>query len=377
MTQPTQYNTYDLTVGVIVDIEDMIHMLDAVDVPLLGMQGADGRSALSTGTCFEKQVDWLDEEILLPKSTLAAQINNTTASTVVTVASGHRLRFSTGDVLIVNDEKLRVESYGTTTDTLIVTRAFAGTSVDTQATSETVLVLGQALAEGSNPEDPRARDRSNRTNVTQIFGPTAVRVSGTENVVRKYGLSGTSEFDHQVANRTKEMFIQLEQAILYGSKYESTTTEVRTMGGFSEFITTNTDSTTTTLTETALLDQIQNSWDVGGRVDRATLGATQKRKVSAFTTDITVNVAQADATRGTVVEYFDCDFGRVSMLLNRWVRSSDLFLYDRDQAQLLTLRPAQFEMLAKTGDSIHGQIVGEKTLRFRRERHAARFSALT
>lgn len=373
---PTQYNSYDLTVGVIVDMEDMIHMLDPIEVPLLGMNGADGRSTIARGTCFEKKVEWLDEELLMPNSTAAATA--TAGQTTISVASGHGSRFSTGDVIAIGAERLNVT--GISTDTLTVTRAFASTTAATIATSATILILGQALLEGSNPENPRAKDRVNRSNITQIWGPTSVRVSGTENVVRKYGLSGTTEFDKQVANRTKEMYIQIEQAILYGrftEGSEGASTELRTMGGFDHYISTNTDSTTTVITESALLAQMQASWATGGNVDRVAMGATQKRKFSALATGLTLQAMRTDDTRGTVVNYFDCDFGRVTLILHRWMRTSDIFGWNRNQAEFLTLRPLQFEMLAKTGDSIHGQIVCEHTMRFRRERHAFKFTALT
>jgi len=375
-TLPSLYQTYDLTVGVIVDIEDMIHLLDPFEAPLQGMNGADGRSALSTGTCFEKKVEWLDEELLLPKSTLAANV--TAGTTTIGVQTGHGLRFSTGDVVLIGSEKVKVQAISS--DTLTIDRGYAGTTAAAQATDAVALILGQALQEGSNPENPRAKDRTNRDNNTQIFGPTAVRVSATENVVRKYGLGGMSEFDKQVANRAKEQLIQIEQAILYGTKYDDESNG-RTMGGFTQYITTNVDSTTTVITEATLLDDMQATWDVGGRVDRLIVGATQKRKVSGLATgagtNLTIHTTQGEGTRGIVIDTLVSDFGNVSVLLNRWCRASDLFGIDRDQAELLTLRPMQFEMLAKTGDSIHGQIVQEKTMRFRRERHAFRYSALT
>lgn len=382
LTLPALYQTYDLTVGVIVDIEDMIHLLDPFEAPLQGMNGADGRSALATGTCFEKKVEWLDEQLLLPKSNLITTV--TAGTTTLAITAGHGLRFSTGDVVLVENEKVKVQAINTSTDVLTVDRAYGGSTgaahTATTATSVAMLILGQALQEGSNPEDPRAIDRVNRDNNTQIFGPTAVRVSGTENVVRKYGLSGMTEFDKQVANRSKEQIIQVDQAILYGSKYDDATNG-RTMGGFTNYITTNVYSTATTITETIFLDQMQNCWDLGGRVDRLIVGATQKRRISAIATGAGTNLAiqttQGESTRGIVIDTLVSDFGNVSILLDRWVRSTDLFGIDRDQAELITLRPMQFEMLAKTGDSIHGQILCEKTLRFRRERHAFRCSALT
>ena len=374
-TLPVQFQTYDLNVGVIVQMEDMISLLDPFDAPLQGMNGADGKSVLATDTCFEKKVEWLDESLLLPKSTLAA--TSTTTQATVVVATGHGTRFSTGDVLIIETEKLKVQSISS--DTLTVDRGFASTTSAQHVTSAVVLILGQALSEGSNPEDPRAVDRSARYNLTQIFGPTSVRVSSTENVVRKYGLGGTNEFDKQVANRTKEQIIQVDQALLYGTRFE--TSDYRTMGGFTNYITTNVDSTTTSITEAKLLDQMAAVFDLGGRPDRLIVGATQKRRLSAIATagsnTLTLEAPRTDDGRGAVVNYLDSDFGRLSVVLDRWCRSTDAFAFDRDQAVVCTLRPLQFEMLAKTGDSIYGMVVQEKTLKFRRESHAFRFSALT
>lgn len=368
--------TYDLTVGVVLDIEDMIHLISPTDVPLLGGQGAGGETALAAGTCFEKKVEWLDEELLLPRSTAAATA--TTTEGVLTVASGHRLRFSTGDVLLLkSNERVRVTGYGTTTDTLLVTRAFDSSVGATCTSGDTIVSYGQALAEGADPEQARALDRTNRYNMTEIFGPTAVHVTGTEKVVRKYGLAGTNEFDKQAANRTKEQFISIEQALLYGQRMEDGTNKWRAMGGLIYYLTTNVNSTSTQLTEALLLDQLQAAYDAGGSPDRLVVGSKRKREVSGFSANVTINVARPDPTRGTVVDYFDSDFGRQTVIMDRWCRVNDAFGFNRDQVEIDTLRPMQFEMLSKTGDSIKGQVVSEKTARIRRESHAYRFSAMT
>jgi hypothetical protein len=370
-------SSYDLTVGIKLDIEDLIWLISPHDVPLLGGSGADGASALSKGDCFEKKVEWLDEELLLPKSTVAALA--TTTEAVVTVASGHQLRFSTGDVVRTQlNERVRVTGYGTTADTLLVTRGFDSSSSTTLSTNDTLLITGKALAEGTDPENARALDRNARFNMTQIFGPTAVHVTGSEQEVAKYGLrGGEDEFDHQVANRTKEQWIEVEHAILYGTRVEDVTNEWRQMGGFINYITTNIDSATTVLTESTYLDQLQASYDAGGMIDRSVQGSKQKRTISGFSTNLTINTTRLDDSRGTVVQYFDSDFGRVTMILDRHTRTRDLFLFGRDQAEVVTLRPMQFEMLAKTGDSDKGQVLCEKSMRFRKESHSARFSALT
>lgn len=367
-------STYDLTVGVMLEVEDLIHLLDPFDVPLLGTYGADGRSTLAKSVGHEKKTEWLDETLLTPRSNLNGAY--TAAGGSITVTTGDGLKFQAGDVLRINDSYYRVDSVNYSTDVLTITEDYGSTNDANHADGDLVVGVGTALAEGSDPEEARAVDRSNRFNWTQIFGPYQVKVTGTENVVWKYGLRGTTEFQHQVANRMKEGAVAQEQAILYGIRNEDTGNNWRTMGGLDYYITVNEDSTTTTLTDSLFLDQLQACYDAGGSPDRAVMGSQQKRTVSSFDSS-GIRYGRSEAGRGQVVDWFISDFGQVSMHLNRWCRTSDLFIFGRDQAEVVTLRPTVFETLAKTGDSIKGQIVCEKTLKFRRDKHAAKFTALT
>ena len=373
MAIPGTAQTYDLATGVKLDVEDVIWLISPFDVPLQGGMGADGRTALSVDTAFEKKVEWLDEVLLTPKTTLAASA--TAAQTTIQVAAGTGINFQTGDVLQIDAEQVQVTAYGSTADYLVITRGFNSTTPVVYATNDVVIGIGSAMAEGSDAPSARAVDRVDRFNYTQIFGPVAIQVSGTEQVVQKYGLVGT-EFDHQVANRIKELSIAVEQAIINGIPSAGTGILGRTMGGMTNYISTNVDSSTTTLTDTAILTQMQACFDAGGNPDRFLVGSKQKRVISGLDST-NIRYQQMTNTRGQVVDFYDTDYGRLSIILNRWALVNQAFLFSRDQATLMTLRPMQFEMLAKTGDSTKGQVVAERTLRFRRQTHAARFSALT
>lgn len=365
--------TYDATQGVVVDIDPLIRMLTPTEVPLQNGMGADGRTVLANDSAFAKKVEWQDDTILTPRSTVAATA--TTGDTVITVASGERLRFSTGDAILIGAEQIRVTGFGNTADTLLVARAHAGTTAGTIALAADMVNLGANLPEGSDPQNPRYQDRTGRYNLTQIFGPTSVIVSGTEQAIRKYGLA-TTEFDYQMALRVREELIKAEQALIYGTRYDDPTNKIRQMGGMTYFISNNVDSSTTTITEATLLDLIQNIWDDGGQPDRALVGGVQKRKISDLQSD-DVRLGRADVGRGQTVEYFDTDFGRLSFVLHRRMRRNDLILFEREQATVRTLRPMQFKMLGDTGDSVKGIVVREITLEFTAESHAGRFSALT
>jgi hypothetical protein len=366
--------TYNLNVGEKLDVEDVIWLISPFDAPLQGMYGMDNLSALSTDSCFETNVTWLDDVLLLPSSTTQANVTTTTATTIQ-VATGDQAKFGTGDVLELAAEKLYVSGYGTTADYLIVTRGFGGTTAATSNTGAAIVGVGEALPEGSTPANARAVDRNSRTNYTQIFGPVAVSVSETEQAIQKYGVVGT-EFDYQVGKKTKEQIIKVDQACLYGAAYAGSSTNGRMMGGFTNWITTNVDSSSTTLSDTTLLSNLSNAWTAGGNPDRILCGMKQKRNISGVNST-EIRYAQDTNVRGQVVDYYDWDGGRVSIVLDRWCKNADLFIFSRDQATIRTLRPLTFEMLAKTGDFRQGQVVGEKTLEFRRQAWAAWMSALT
>lgn len=374
MAIPGTQQTYDLAAGVKLDVEDAIWLISPFDVPLQGGMGADGLTALSTDSCFEKKVEWLDEQLLTPKTTVQTAVTLTT-TTYLVVAAGTGINFQTGDVLQIDSEQIQVTGYGTTVDWLVITRSFNSTTATTYAIGDVVIGVGGALAEGSAPPSSRAVDRTDRFNYTQIFGPVGIQVSGTEQVVQKYGLVGT-EFDHQVGNRIKELAISFELALLNGIPYVGSATVGRTMGGFTNYITTNVDTTTTTLTDALLMAQYQACFDAGGAPNRLLVGSKQKRVIS-YLDSTNIRYAQDTNTRGQVVDFYDTDYGRQSIVLDRWAAVNQAFIFEREQATICTLRPMQFEMLAKTGDNQLGQVLAERTLRFRLQSHAARFSALT
>lgn len=371
--------SYDLIQGLMLDIEDLIHLLSPLDTPLTGGIGADGRTVIPQGSCFEVQVQWQHEALLLPKSTVPGALTN--VITTVTVATGDGVKFSGGDIVLVDAEYMRIIAGGVTGDTLTVTRGYGGSTAVAHNAGVVILDLGQALIEGSDPEVARWQDRTGDFNYTQVYGPTAIQISGTENVVRKYGLGGETEFQHQVANRTKEHWIQLEQALLYGVRVNDSGNKWRSMGGLAYYLTSGNgsvvDNATTVFSESALLNMLQTCFDNGGSPDRALMGSKNKRIGSGFLSSGQLQIMRPDNERGTVVDYYDSDFGRISLILDRWVRIADVFVFEREQTQLATLRPLVFEMLAKTGDSLKGQIVAEKTMKVRRYPHAGRFTALT
>src|SRR4029453_4879626 len=145
-------STYDLTVGVVVNMDEAIYMLSPVDTPLLTGVGSDGLTIIGSSPFDDRQFSWVRPTTPPPRAALAAIL--VTAGTTAQVTTGHGTRFSTGDLLTFEidgntTEVARVTGY--TTDVLTITRAWAGTAQQ-YATSSLVVSVGSALPEGSKPE---------------------------------------------------------------------------------------------------------------------------------------------------------------------------------------------------------------------------------
>lgn len=361
-------NTANLTTGVMLDFAPFIQLLDPTDVALSGM--------FATESTFEKKFSWQDDKLIAPYVVTAATA--TTGELVLTVAAGTQARLQTDDVLYnrVNGEYLRVSAYGTTADTATIARAWGG-SAATLGTGVTLEIVANAVTEGQDPHAGRSLDRVERYNYTEIW-QQKVEVSESEMAVRKYGISG-NEMTYQIAKKLKEVMILREKSLQYGVRVDDTTAAAprRSSGGLIYYITTNVNSNAVALTETLLLDQIQNCYSAGGNPTVVLTGAKQKRVISGFTSAGVIQVAREDGTRGVTISTFVNDFGTVEVKLSRFTNAADLFIFEASQGTRRTLRPIQWVPLAKTGDSEKGMIVGEEGLMWERELHSARFSALT
>ena len=377
---PTGMNTtYDLTVGVPVNMDQAIYMYSPDDSPFITGRSADGRLILPTLPTDEKRFDWLDENRLTPESRLSAAA--TTGDAFLTVQSGERERFSTGDIVIVagGSELIRISGYSVTTATILLTasgRAFAGSTATNYASGDLVMGLGTLLAEGSDPEDARSIDRVNQYNLTQIFGPTKVEMSRTEQGRTKYGVA--NEFTHQLDQRTIENVIARERNHIYSARYESSTTKHRLSGGLNYWITTNEDSTVTQLTVAHIETNLQTCYNNGGVPDVLMANPASLGDLNDIADNDRVRVTIEDPIRGRMpVMTVWTEFGVMTVLRNRWLHPTQAFGFRTGQAIRRVFDPLVFERLAKTGDSDKGQIVCEEGLEVKGESHAFKMTNLT
>ena len=244
-----------------------------------------------------------------------------------------------------------------------------------------------ALIEGDDAAAASISPTVRLTNFTQIVGKT-VQVSGTLEAVDKAGRK--SEKAYQLAKASAEIKRDIE-TILTANQAKSdgtATSAARKMGALLSWITSNvskgtagtnpagtgtdvrSDTTTRTFLESMLQDVAQKIFSNGGTPKLLVVPPGLKSTTSGFT-GVAAQRYVTGAEPTTIVAAagaYLSDFGLISIVADRFMRSTDALVLDPEYAALAYLRPFQTNDLARTGDSEKTQILAELTLEMRNEK---------
>lgn len=255
-----------------------------------------------------------------------------------------------------------------------------------QTDSLAAATTANAAVEGADASSATLAPTTRLGNYTQIIQKT-VQVSGTLDSVNKAGRK--SEKAYQLAKASSELKRDLETILLSNQgRSAGDSSNARKMGSLLSWIKTNTskgtggadpatigvstrtDGTTRTFTEQLLKDVVASVFNAGGTPSVLMVGATGKQKVSSFP-GIALNRFQLNKVeQGAIIgaaDIYQSDFGQISIVPNRFMRSTDALVIDPEYAALAYLRPFVTNDLAKTGDSEKTQILAEVTLEMRNE----------
>jgi hypothetical protein len=262
------------------------------------------------------------------------------------------------------------------------TAVFHEWQTDTLAAATTA----NAAVEGADASSGSLSLTTRLGNYTQIVQKT-IQVSGTLESVNKAGRK--SEKAYQLARASSELKRDIE-TILCANQGRSAgnSTTARTLGSMLSWIQTNTSKGTSgtdpttigvstrsdgalrTFTETLLKTVVKSVYDAGGTPKVLLVGTGAKQKVSEFA-GIAAQRYMAPADGPTTIigaaDVYLSDFGSISVVPSRFMRSRDAFVLDPEYAAVAYLRPFATNELAKAGDSDKTQILAELTLEMRNE----------
>jgi hypothetical protein len=255
-----------------------------------------------------------------------------------------------------------------------------------QTDSLAAATTGNALVEGDDAVATTASPTFRIGNYTQIVGKT-IQVSGTLEAVDKAGRK--SEKAYQLAKASSEIKRDIE-AILFANqgKTAGSSSTARKMGSMLSWLVSNTsfgtsgvdpatagtstrtDGTVRTFTETILKEIIREAYINGGNPKVLYVPPIGKQKTSEFT-GIAAQRYMAPGDAPTTIigaaDVYLSDFGSISVVPDRFMRTRDAIVVDPEYAALAYLRPFQTVDLAKTGDSEKTQLIAELTLEMRNE----------
>jgi len=246
-----------------------------------------------------------------------------------------------------------------------------------------------ALVEGATASDITVSPTTRLGNYTQIVGKT-VMVSGTLEAVDKAGRK--SEKAYQLAKVSSEIKRDMETIITANQGQSAgNASTARTLGALLSYIKSNTskngtattgvdpvtigvstrtDGTTRTFTEAMLKTVIASVFSAGGTPSALFVSPTQKQVVSGFTGLAAQRYQVPTSGQATILagaDLYQSDFGVLSIVPDRFMRSRDALVLDPEYAALAFLRPFQTNELARVGDAEKTQILAEFTLEVRNE----------
>ncbi len=247
-----------------------------------------------------------------------------------------------------------------------------------------------ALVEGASATEATLSPTVRLGNYTQIVGKT-VMVSGT---LLASDLAGRkSEMAYQLAKASAEIKRDIETIITanQGQTAGTSGSAARKMGSLLSYIKSNTnvsagttaggdpttigvstrtDGTTRTFTETILKDVIKQVFESGGTPSVLMVSPALKQTVSAFTGLAAQRYQVPTSGQATILagaDLYQSDFGVLQIVPNRFMRTRDALVLDPEYAALAYLRPFQTNDIAKVGDAEKKQILAELTLEVRNE----------
>lgn len=247
-----------------------------------------------------------------------------------------------------------------------------------------------AVLEGDEATMDAATPTVRVNNRTQIADKTAT-VSGSVDAFDKAGRA--SEMDYQVLLKGLELRRDLEKQMLSNKPaVAGTDTLPSQSGGFAAWLTSNVskatngtnggfasstslvkargDGTARQFQESHINDVMELAFDNGARPSIMMLPAALKTRFSAFSgiADLRHEVGGGQATIVGGAEAYISNFGKLTVVPQTFMRSTDAIIYDPKKVKMAVARPMKSWDLAKTGDTTKKQILVEYTLEVSNEK---------
>lgn len=233
-------------------------------------------------------------------------------------------------------------------------------------------VAVNAKVEGFTAVDSTREPTTMRSNYTQILSDT-IKVSGTADTVDTYGRAKESAY--QMAKVASELKRDLEHAYvgIENAAVAGNSSTAREMASFFNMVDstmfTYTGATSTKPDEADVLAALQDTYNEGADPNTLMVTPTNSLEIAdfAFKNRAGTSLARSRDVPANkivnVVDVYTCPFGKVDVVLNRFLMDKRTLVFDPEMWKKVTLRPWFRETLAKSGDNTTIMLTGEFSLK--------------
>ena len=180
-------------------------------------------------------------------------------------------------------------------------------------------------------------------------------IAGNDSTARQTAGLGSWLVTNYVSNSSTNSVMSGNASSMPNDGYPST---ARTLG------------TQVSFTEAMLKSCIRQVWTQGGDPKVLMVGPFNKTQASTFTGIAQIRYNVGDVEPAAIIgaaDVYMSDFGTVSVVPSRFMRTRDALVLDPEYAAVAYLRPFATNELAKAGDAEKTQILAELTLEMRNE----------
>lgn len=355
-------------------ISDVVQMIDPRDTPLLARLGLDGVREKFKIQLNGNQIELLEDE-LDPLET-AANNGETIAVDDLTFGVADASVFQDGHVILIDAEYMVVKSADTGANEITVYSRSYGGSNATHAANAVIQIVGMARLEGDDADFGPLVAVSAPFNYTSIF-QKAVQVSGTQQAVSQHGID--DEFQYQANKAVPHLLRLVERAAFHGVRAAGSAGSPRSMGGLGTFITANTLDAGGAIAKAdvdALMEEIIMD---GGYPDLLVMNPRVANDLRSLLDNSSfVRVSQSENKLGLdAIERVVTQYGELELVMDRWCPTHTAYILESGKVGFYTLRGFEAKELARSGDSLKGEVVGELSLLVANNKAHGRITGIT
>jgi len=325
-----------------IDLKREITNLETGDIPLVVLL-----SQLRRAPARDSKVQWDQDQYVPEVLTLDNSGNVASGDGSFTVAAGQGAYAAIGDIIYVPETGETLLVTNVVTDTITVTRSWGATAAAQITDAGQLLIIGNAMAEGSGSPSLRSTVEVGEYNYVQTF-KWPFELSGEWMEVDE---NTEDDNAYQTRKALEEHLLRIEKALWFGERNEDITDPTnprRSLGGVNSFIQTNEldlSGGAGTLTESDFLfNFLKDAFAQGSKTGVRTLFAapTPLAAISQFGAQ-SVRISPEDKLFGLNITSYQSTFGRVNMVQCRrfaefTVGEGLMFLLDLNLLALRVLR---------------------------------------